>query len=413
MTLSLEAAFPSAQDLTSYSRLLSDVYDAEFSSKRAPAHPRDVIADSWARLRRRGVRPSRAPASAKHAEATSAGAPATSDLDSDALLLTSLIRANLGHLSTLLRDDTAVLVVSNRHGRIVARSGGTQMLSRADDLGFVEGAAWGENSVGTNAIGTALAARRQVQVHGAEHYSRSQHLWSCTAAPVRDPRNGRTLGTVDLSFEVADAHPMSLGLISLLARAAAQDLRERHHRDITELRAASFSATRELDHPWAVVDEWGWVAASYGVDVSSRIPLPRGLKSGDTWTTPSGEVLVTGLERGFLLSPARASRRPADAPPETTITLSAIGTGALVELRTPTGSREVRIPSRQADILFLLAASPRGLTAPELSARLYGTSEHDVTVRAEISRLRRHLGDVLVAAPYRFAPGIAVTATDN
>ena len=408
MTLPLEAAFPSTQDLTSYSRLLSDVYDAEFSGKRAPAHPRDVIADSWARLRRRGVRPSRGPASAKQAEPTTAGAAATSELDSDALLLTSLIRANLGHLSTLLRDDTAVLVVSDRHGRIVARSGGTQMLSRADDLGFVEGAAWGENSVGTNAIGTALATRRAVQVHGAEHYSRSQHLWSCTAAPVRDPRNGRTLGTVDLSFEVADAHPMSLGLISLLAQAATQDLRERHHRDIAELRAASFSATRDLDHPWAVVDEWGWIVASHGVDVSSRIPLPRGLQAGDTWTTPSGEVLISGLDRGFLLVPARASTRQADAPPETTITLTATSTGALVELATPTGSREVRIPSRQADILFLLAAAPRGLTAPELSTRIYGTPEHDVTVRAEISRLRRHLGDVLVAAPYRFAPGITV-----
>ncbi|WP_371030782.1 hypothetical protein [Pseudoclavibacter sp. JSM 162008] len=408
MTLPLETAFPSTHDLTSYSRLLSDVYDAEFSGKQAPAHPRDIIADSWARLRRRGIRPTRGPASAKQTGSESTAASATSELDSDAFLLTSLIRANLGHLSTLLRDDTAVLVVSDRHGRIVARSGGTQMLSRADELGFVEGAAWGENSIGTNAIGTALAARRPVQVHGAEHYSRSQHLWSCTAAPVRDPRNGRTLGTVDLSFEVADAHPMSLGLISLLAQAATQDLRERHHRDIAELRAASFSATRELDHPWAVVDEWGWVAASHGVDVSSRVPLPRDVQAGDTWTTPSGEVLVTGLDRGFLLGPARSSKRHADAPPETTLTLSATGTGALVELRTPTGSREVRIPSRQADILFLLAATPRGLTAPELSTRIYGTPEHDVTVRAEISRLRRHLGDVLVAAPYRFAPGITV-----
>lgn len=119
-------------------------------------------------------------------------------------------------------------------------------------------------------------------------------------------------------------------------------------------------------------------------------------------------MLISGLDRGFLLVPARASTRQADAPPETTITLTATSTGALVELATPTGSREVRIPSRQADILFLLAAAPRGLTAPELSTRIYGTPEHDVTVRAEISRLRRHLGDVLVAAPYRFAPGITV-----
>ncbi|HWM56852.1 MAG TPA: transcriptional regulator, partial [Pseudonocardia sp.] len=37
---------------------------------------------------------------------------------------------------------------------------------------------------------------------------------------------------------------------------------------------------------------------------------------------------------------------------------------------------------------------------------LYGDREHLVTVRAEMSRLRKSLGGLLLARPYRVAPGV-------
>jgi GAF domain-containing protein len=56
---------------------------------------------------------------------------------------------------------------------------------------------------------------------------------------------------------------------------------------------------------------------------------------------------------------------------------------------------------RHSEILVLLAAHPGGLTADELAILLYGDFGKPVTVRAEISRLRRVLRRGIETEPYR------------
>ena len=69
---------------------------------------------------------------------------------------------------------------------------------------------------------------------------------------------------------------------------------------------------------------------------------------------------------------------------------------------------------RHAQILAALAhAGPSGLSAADLSTRLYGGTEHLVTVRAEVSRLRRTVGAIVQSAPYRLAPGVTVRVTER
>ncbi|GAA3198765.1 hypothetical protein GCM10020255_102240 [Rhodococcus baikonurensis] len=77
-------------------------------------------------------------------------------------------------------DDANLIVVADRHGRILWRRGPSRMLDRAERLGMIEGASWTEEAVGTNGIGTSLASGSAVQVFSAEHYSRSQHPWTCS-----------------------------------------------------------------------------------------------------------------------------------------------------------------------------------------------------------------------------------------
>ena len=55
-----------------------------------------------------------------------------------------------------------------------------------------------------------------------------------------------------------------------------------------------------------------------------------------------------------------------------------------------------------------MRGGPAGLNAFALSAALFGDDQDAVAVRAEVSRLRRRLGGVLLARPYRIAPNIAV-----
>ena len=59
-----------------------------------------------------------------------------------------------------------------------------------------------------------------------------------------------------------------------------------------------------------------------------------------------------------------------------------------------------------------MEAGAAGLDAFALSAAVYGDDHHAVAVRAEVSRLRRRLGGVLLARPYRIAPNITVQPCD-
>jgi hypothetical protein len=55
---------------------------------------------------------------------------------------------------------------------------------------------------------------------------------------------------------------------------------------------------------------------------------------------------------------------------------------------------------------MLLALRPHGWTAEELTEELLGPGGKPVTIRAELSRLRRILGSLLASQPYRLAAAV-------
>ena len=65
------------------------------------------------------------------------------------------------------------------------------------------------------------------------------------------------------------------------------------------------------------------------------------------------------------------------------------------------GDRTLKLSPRHSDIVVLLAAHERGLSAEQLALELFGEQGKPVSVRAELSRLRRVLGNALDADPYR------------
>jgi hypothetical protein len=65
------------------------------------------------------------------------------------------------------------------------------------------------------------------------------------------------------------------------------------------------------------------------------------------------------------------------------------------------------LTTRQAELLLLLhLAGLQGISQAGLSRALYGDSDHLVTVRVELSRLRRAIGDLIAPRPYRIAPKV-------
>jgi hypothetical protein len=72
------------------------------------------------------------------------------------------------------------------------------------------------------------------------------------------------------------------------------------------------------------------------------------------------------------------------------------------------GEWTCRVSPRHAELLYVLASHRNGRTASQLSLALFGDAGRAGTVRAEISRLRRIVGGIVVGRPYRFADNLEV-----
>jgi len=390
-----EPAVAVGEDPRTYARLMSAVYDATMAGDRAPARPRQVIEDSWRRLMSKGIGPDEMPAPIVE----SSGLDALRGASGLVEVLDEIARG----LESLVAEGENILVVADAQGRVLWRSGSTQVLGHADQLGFVEGAHWGETAVGTNAIGTALASKRAVQVFSAEHYLRSHHPWTCAGAPIRDPRTGQVIGVVDVSGPAATVHPTTVALVDAVARLAESHLREQHDRTLNRLRTVAAPILARIGSPALAVDQDGWVAAVDAMPLHNRILLPTNITDiapgrvrlstlgpCDIEPLPGGGLvrLATDDSAGQLAHVTLDLRNP-DVP--------------LLEMAGQFTAWRQDISQRHAEILLVLATSPAGRSATELADDLYGDSSRSVTVRAEVSRLRKQFTGLLAAQPYRFA----------
>ncbi|WP_202915130.1 MULTISPECIES: GAF domain-containing protein [unclassified Mycolicibacterium] len=393
-----EPAVSPGEDPRRYAMLLSAVYDATMSGERAPARPRSVVQDSWNRLRAKGINP----------ECHIPPRVETTGLDllrQQSGLMAVLDDVTRG-LESVIEEGENILVIADARGRVLWRSGSPRVLGHADRLGFVEGASWNENAVGTNGIGTALASHRAVQIFSAEHFLRSHHPWTCAGAPIRDPRTGQVIGIVDVSGPASTVHPTTLALVDLVARLAESQLREAHDRTLNLLRMVAAPILARVGGPALAVDTDGWVAAVGSLPLYNRIMLPEKGIPGRSWIPPLGICDVEALPGGWLV------RVVADTEPEAVasrMTLDLRDDGQLsLEVAGQFGSWRRAISIRHAEILLVLATCPQGRSAPELAEDLYGDRSRVVTVRAEMSRLRKQFVGLIEGKPYRFGAAVEV-----
>lgn len=297
-------------------------------------------------------------------------------------------------------DAGQLVVVADAEGRVLWRFGGAAVRRCADDLGFVGGSAWTEGNVGTNAIGTSLVTGEPVQIRGAEHYVEAHMRWGCAAAPLRDPWTGRTLGVVDVSGPSRTLHPAELGLVSLAARLAAAELVESHRAGLDRLRAIALPLVTRVGGRALVVDPAGHVALALGIDPPVRVALPSPVEPGEVWLPTLGTATAEVLPGGWLLRLGTAE------PVATGVVLDLRGTPR-VTVSGESGDWSRELSPRHAEVLLaLVRAGADGRSATQLSEDLFADPTREVTVRAEVSRLRRLLGGLLLARPYRLAPTV-------
>ncbi|HWU06592.1 MAG TPA: GAF domain-containing protein [Streptomyces sp.] len=372
--------------------------EARLAGERTETAPRAEIDASWERVLRSGIDPEQPPGSRL--------------LDTDEIEHRRRGTA-LGEVMPLLREGLAtiadasqqIMVVTDTEGRVLWRQGHPAVMRRAEDICLEEGAAWTESAAGTNAIGTALATRTPVRVHSAEHFIRALHDWTCAAAPVRDPRDGRLMGIVDISGPASTFHPATLALVGSVAALAEGELRSRHLVAIERLRSVAAPILCRLGGRALVVDTHGRLAAVIGMPPVDRLPLPKSLEPGTVWLASLGMCRVEPLPGGWLVQIAEGLH---ERPPRRVVLDLSRERELAVHVAGPLGSWTRRLSPRHAELLYALALHPQGRTAAELAGDVFGDVTRTVTVRAEISRMRRHLAEVLAHRPYRFRQGVEV-----
>ncbi|MEV2250659.1 GAF domain-containing protein [Streptomyces sp. NPDC050147] len=398
-TSTINLAGISAMDCAQAARVLAGVRQAALAGQRPRVLPRPVIEESWERMKLSGVDPDR-------------------DVRSRLLSVEELEerrRASpLAEIMPVLRDalvtvaDAAhhIMVVCDAEGRVLWREGNAPVLRKADSLGFEPGADWNESVVGTNGIGTPLVVRRPVQVFSAEHFVETHHAWTCTGAPITDPRDGRLLGVVDISGPLNTMHPATLVLVDSVAKLAEARLRETHGAALDRLRSVAAPILARLAGRAVAVDFHGWTAAVTGMPPTDRLSLPKAMAAGHMWLPSLGACAVEPLPGGWLLrveedpQPLGAARVILDvsAARRWSVTVEGGGAGGWTRELTP----------RHAELLFLLTSHRKGRSAAGLAEDMFGDPARTVTVRAEISRVRRYLGGLLAHRPYRFPEDVDV-----
>lgn len=380
-------------NLSQYAQELTRVHDAVLSGTRTSGRPRALVARSWHRVLQSGLdasrRNGRDPLSLEEVLRRRTESPLN-------LVIDDLVRV----VSGVADASRFLMVVADADGVVLWRAGSTSVKLHADSLGFSEGAVWTEEVVGTNAIGTALAEAAPVQLFSAEHYEQAQHPWYCTASPIHDPRTGALLGIVDVSGPAMTLHPAIGALVETAVRLAESQLWRHHEQRLDRLRKSAEHVLATVQGPVLVVDDHGWVAHHSGISARDRIAVPR---ADTALTIPGmGICLPERLADGWLV-------RPASGPRAIGAVLDLTGSPTL-EVQSAGDPWRVPLGQRHAEILQLLhAAGGAGLTAGQLSRALYGDTEHLVTVRAEISRMRRSIGALIATKPYRLADGVDLT----
>lgn len=381
-----------AVDVARAARLMSEVREATLTGGRARIAPRPVIEQSWDRVLRGGVDPDRdlrpVPLSGEEVGRRREESPLRQVLP--------VLRQALVSVA-----DTAhhIMVVADPKGRVLWREGSTPVLRKADGVGLEVGADWRENVVGTNGVGTPAVVRGPVQVFAAEHFARSYTSWTCAGVPVSDPRDGRMLGVVDLSGPLETMHPATLAWVESVAGLAEARLRELHLVSLERLRAVAAPMLARLGGRALAVDRDGWTAAVTGMPYVRRVALPDSLSAGRRALPELGLCAVEPLPGGWLV-------RAVDGPPPSAACRVVLDLTRprrwSVSVSGAAGSWSRELSPRHAELLYLLAVRQGGRSAAELARDMFGDPSRTVTVRAEMSRIRRYLGTLLEHRPYRF-----------
>jgi transcriptional regulator of acetoin/glycerol metabolism len=140
----------------------------------------------------------------------------------------------LNQARLFLVEANSMIILTDSSGLVLETAGDPRTIDFGQLIHLEQGGRWKEADIGTNAIGTAIAESRPVQIHGLEHFCNEVKRWTCAATPIWHPTDGELLGVVDISGPVRTFNPQSLAFAVALGRqiegTLAQSIEYDHER---------------------------------------------------------------------------------------------------------------------------------------------------------------------------------------
>ncbi len=276
------------------------------SGEIIPAAVPSLIADSWRKCAQTGVNP----------------ADGTGRIILESAALKRLLEKNatvigiakpfMQNLYQFFHASGFIIVLTDAAGNVLETFGDSDRLKSARTINFLPGANWQDISVGTNAIGTALATGRPSQVSGHEHFCRRHHCWTCSAAPVTD-HDGAIVAVLDISGPAQASNSHTLGMVAAAAGAISMQLA------IQQKNLELTMANRRLTSIFNTMSE--------GVVLIDRRGVVNEVNAVVTKITakPGGELVGLPIERLFGSVAPFTRRMLADKKPYADIELTVTG----------------------------------------------------------------------------------------
>ncbi|MBQ9931436.1 MAG: sigma 54-interacting transcriptional regulator [Firmicutes bacterium] len=171
-----------------------------------PAGLRPEIAQSWVRSKKHRVNP-------LDVKARTLTSDQTRELLARKKNLLDAAKSYISNIYSFVEGSGYMVVLTDEHGYTLDMIGDDDMIrTMTHNSNLVIGANRSEEYAGTNAIGTSLVIQRPIQIWGEEHFVRSHHPFTCSAAPIRDAR-GRIVGCLDLTGPKEHTHAHTLGMV--------------------------------------------------------------------------------------------------------------------------------------------------------------------------------------------------------
>lgn len=115
-------------------------------------------------------------------------------------------------LYQFIKSSRFVIILTDRQGYILKTLANSEMIEHLTKHNIIPGCNFSERHMGTHAIGTTLYTNAPIQIRGEEHYLKTYHSWTGSAAPIHSPEE-EVIGCLCISGPADETHLHNLGMI--------------------------------------------------------------------------------------------------------------------------------------------------------------------------------------------------------